>query len=339
MNEKGLSPHHIELTSSEIGAIWATYMTESASKPVLTYFTHIVEDVEIKGLIDVALVKCKEHIGTLTEIFLKEKFPLPIGFSDQDVNINAPRLYSDSFMLYFIRQLGKAAIAAHGMAFSMSARKDLRDLYFHYLTEAAKIEEMAKEIELSKGLFIRPPYLGKTAEASMVEQQGFLRGWFGERRTLTAAEIAHISMNYMNNALGKSLLISFSQTAKAKEIRNHFIKGIEIAGSIMEVLRRLLEESSLPSPMTWDTEVTDSTVAPFSDKLMLFHITALNGIGLGNIGGSLALSMRHDLSAKYLKMIKDIGFYSEDSVNIMIKNNWFERPPQAMDRNYLSKQH
>lgn len=70
---------------------------------------------------------------------------------------------------------------------------------------------------------------------------------------------------------------------------------------------------------------------------MLFHVMSLNGIGLGNIGGSLALSFRRDVAAKYLKMMKDIGLYAEDGVNIMIKNEWFERPPQAIDRENLSK--
>lgn len=337
MNQQELSSHHIELTSSEIGALWSSYMSESASKPVLLYFSQIVEDSEIKGIVDVALAKCQEHITTLTEYFNKEKYPIPIGFSEKDVMLSAPRLFSDPFILYFIRNFGKAAIAANGMALTMSARKDLRELYTHYLSEAAQIEEMSKALELSKGLFIRTPNLAKPNKATMVEHQGFLRGWFGERRTLTATEIAHISMNYTNNALGKTLLMGFSQTVNTEELKHHFLRGIDIASSIMETLRRLLEECSLPSPRTWDTEVSDSIVAPFSNKLMLFHINSLNAIGLGNIGGSLALSMRRDLSAKYVKMMKDIGTYAEDSANIMIKNNWFERPPQAVNRENLAK--
>ena len=51
MDQKELSPHHIELTSSEIGALWASYMSESASKSVLLYFNQIVEDSEIKDFL------------------------------------------------------------------------------------------------------------------------------------------------------------------------------------------------------------------------------------------------------------------------------------------------
>lgn len=332
-----MNQQHIDLTSAELAALWTSYMTESATQPVLKYFINIVEDLEIKAVIEFAFKKSTEHLSTLTDIFKIENYPLPIGFSNDDVNLNAPRLFSDTYMLFLIRNLGKAGIAADGMAFSMSARKDIRDLYFHFLIEAAKVEEAAKKVMLSKGLFIRSPYIATPKQAEIVEKQGFLRGWFGERRTLTADEIAHIFMNHTNNATGKALLLGFAQTARSEEVRNHFLRGIELARSIMETLRRLLEESTLPSPMTWDTEVNDSKIAPFSDKLMLFHINSLNGISIGNTGGSLALSMRRDLAAKYFKIIKDVGLYAEDSVNLMIKNRWFERPPQAIDRENLSK--
>lgn len=337
MEKKNEQKHHINLTSAELASLWTSYMTEIATQPVLKYFHNTVEDLEAKQTIDYALQISTKHSDIIVNLFRKENYPIPIGFSDKDVNLHAPRLYSDSFMLYLIRNLGKAGLSANGMAFSMSARKDVREFYHQYFIDAAKVEDAAKEVLLSKGLFVRPPYIATPKQADFVENQGFLRGWFGERRTLTANEISHIFMNHTNNAAGKALLIGFAQTTKSKELKNHFVRGIELAGSILETLRRLLEESSLPSPMTWDTEVNDSTVAPFSDRLMMFHLSSLNGIGLGNIGGSLALSLRRDIAAKYLKMIKDIGVYSEDGINIMIKNGWFERPPQAINREHLSK--
>jgi hypothetical protein len=99
----------------------------------------------------------------------------------------------------------------------------------------------------------------------------------------------------------------------------------------------ILEESTLPTPMTWDTDVKNTTTAPFSDKIMMFLITALTSISIGNMGGSLALCLRRDLAAKYTDLIKDVGLYAEDGANIMIKNGWLERPPHAIERENLSK--
>ncbi|MEW9052773.1 MAG: DUF3231 family protein [Neobacillus sp.] len=333
-----MKEHNIKLTSAEFGVLWSSYMADSAAIPVLTYFQKIVEDLEIKPVIEFALEKSTKHILTLKEIFMKENYPIPIGFSMNDVNLEAPRLYSDSFMLYFLRNLGKEGISTNGMAFSLSAREDIRKLYLQNLIEATEIEDHAKQVMLSKGIFIRPPYISAPSQADMVEKGSFLRGWFGERRTLTAQEIAHIFMNFNNNALGKAMLIGFSQTTQSDELRSYFIRGIEISRQFIETLRILLDESSLPSPMTWDTDVEASTVAPFSDKIMLFYISQLNAIGIGNLGGSLALCMRRDLTVKYTNMIKEAGLFAEDGLNIMIKNKWFERPPQAIDRENIAKE-
>jgi hypothetical protein len=101
-----------------------------------------------------------------------------------EVNLEAPRLFSDTYMLYFVRNLGKAGIAANGMAFSMAARKDNRILYHQFINDAIEVEDSAKEVMLSKGVFIRPPYIAPLQQPSIVEKGSFLRGWFGERRTL-----------------------------------------------------------------------------------------------------------------------------------------------------------
>ncbi|WP_186578105.1 DUF3231 family protein [Aquibacillus kalidii] len=332
-----MKEHNIQLTSAEIGSLWSNYMTDSSALPVLKYFNAVVEDSEIKPLIEKAITISKSHINQVTDIFKQADYPIPIGFSDSDVDLNAPRLYSDTYMLYFLRNMGKSGIAAYGMAFSTAARKDVREFFSHAINESIKIEDTAKEIMLSKGLFVRPPYINIPDTIDFVEKQSFMRGWFGERRTLTAEEITHIFMNFTNNAYGKALLTGFAQVAESEELRRFFSRGVELAREIMKQYRTLLEESSLPSPMTWDTDVNNSTVSPFSDKLMLFQTSALNAISLGNIGGSLALSLRRDLVLKYLKQLKDIGLYAEDAANILIKNGWFERPPQAIDREYLVK--
>lgn len=333
-----MKEHNIKLTSAETGVLWSSYMTESATIPVLTYFCKVVEDSEIKPLLEMALAKSTEHLTSLTKVFEQEQYPVPIGFSMEDVNLDAPRLYSDTFMLYFVRSLGKAGIAANGMAFSDATREDIRKLYHHFIDEAVMIEDDAKKIMLSKGVFIRPPYIASPKQPDFVEKGSFLKGWFGERRTLTAQEIAHIFMNFSNNVYGKAMLLGFSQTVRSEEVGNYFLRGTEIARSVMETYRTLFEESTLPVPMTWDTEVSDSTVPPFSDKLMLFYTCQLSAIGIGNVGGSLALSMRRDLAAKYLKILQEGSLYAEDGLNIMIKNKWFERPPQAIDREHLVKE-
>lgn len=332
-----MKEHNISLTSAELAHLWATYMGDSAFIYVLKYFSQNIEDSQVKPIVERALTYSVQHVEEIALLLKNAKYPVPIGFSDDDVNINAPKLYSDTFVLYFIRNVGKNGLAAYSMAFSMAARKDIRTLFSRYMKESKQLEDDSKETMLSKGTFIRPPFIAAPESADFVDKQGFLKGWFGERRTLSAMEIAHIYLNHQNNIVGKALITGFSQVVESKEIKNYFIKGNELARSIIKEFHKLLEESSLPAPMTSDTEVNNSTIPPFSDKLMLYLVTGLNAISLGNLGSSLALCLRRDVGAKYIGLIKDVGLFAEDGAKIMIKNSWLERPPQALDREHLSK--
>ncbi|MDM5326073.1 DUF3231 family protein [Neobacillus sp. CF12] len=66
-----------------------------------------------------------------------------------------------------------------------------------------------------------------------------------------------------------------------------------------KVLSSYLEMGSLPVPMAYDQEVTDSTEAPFSDKLMMFQFNLMIYAGIGNYGIAISESQRTDLVVDY----------------------------------------
>jgi hypothetical protein len=115
------------------------------------------------------------------------------------------------------------------------------------------------------------------------------------------------------------------------------IRGKEISKKHIEIFSTYLNKNDLPSPMTWDSEVTDSTEPPFSDKLMMYHVGLLSTLGIGNYGVALSLSPRRDIATDLARLIAEVGLYAEDGANITIKNAWLERPPSAIDRNELAK--
>jgi hypothetical protein len=109
-------------------------------------------------------------------------------------------------------------------------------------------------------------------------------------------------------------------------------RGKEIAEKHENVFREVLLKDDLPLPSTWDSATSQSTVAPFSDKLMMFHVNILNATSIASYGTSIAGSLRKDLSADYSRLTLEVIKYADDGVKIMIKNNWLEQPPQAVDR-------
>ncbi|MCF8568136.1 DUF3231 family protein [Alicyclobacillus tolerans] len=91
--------------------------------------------------------------------------------------------------------------------------------------------------------------------------------------------------------------------------------------------------------MSHDSHVTDSTEHTFSDKLLMFHIAALNVASIGNYGDALLASPRRDLALTYTRLMGEVELYAEDGANITIDNGSLEQPPMAEDRKQLAKHH
>jgi hypothetical protein len=329
--------HNPRLTSVEISHIWNAYMSDSQSACVLKYFLNITEDANVKEIVQFGLNLSEAHLKKLEDIFDKENFSIPIGFHEnEDVDIHAPRIFSDSYILNYMRDLASIGMNTYSTAIGFAAREDVYDYFSECFAETNKLHKMAKNLMLEKGTYVRGPYIQPEDKPDYVKKQSFLTGWFGERRPLTALEIASLFANIQRNVLGGTTMIAFSQIAQSKEVKNYIKRGNEIAAKHLEVFSSLLSEENLPSPMTWSSEVTNSTSYVFSDKLIMYLTASLNSVSLTYYSIALAGSLRRDLSTHYVRLSGEILKYSEDGINIMIDNGWFEQPPKASDRSELT---
>lgn len=329
----------IKLTSAEMAQLWAQYMNDSGSICILTYLLEKAEDAEIKAVIDYALDLSKTHIQKLTAIFTEEKYIVPHGFKvEEDVDLTAPKLFSDSYVLNFIHQMAKIGLTNYSASVSSSVRADITAYYMECLTETMQLYKMSKDLLLSKGLYIRSPSAPNMEQVDYVKKQRFILDVFGEKRPLIVAEIANLYANLQRNALGLGTLVGFSQVAQDQDVKQLFLRGIEIAKKHIKLFGAKLEESNLPVPMTLASEVTSSTTYTFSDKLMTFFTSGLISLSIGYYGTGVAQSPRLDLGVMYNRLSLEIQLYSEDGSNIMINNGWLEQPPIASDRDELAKE-
>ncbi|GGB41976.1 DUF3231 family protein [Virgibacillus dakarensis] len=324
------------LTSAEIANIWRAYQNASITSAVLKYFTSKVEDEEIKPVIQDALTLEQTQLDKLTRIFKKENFPIPIAFTDQDVNVEAPRLYTDNFFLQYVVQMGSLGMGSFTQAISASTREDIYLFFSEGFRQYNELHQKASLIALTKGLMNKPPIIPVPKEVDFVKKQSFLTGWFGERRPLTALEIANLYTNIARNNLGVATLTGFSQVAKSKEVTEYIKRGIHIAKKHAEVFSSVLREGDVPVPSGSDAMVTDANeTSPFSDKLMMMHVTAMIGLGISFYGMSISTNIRRDLITHYTRLSGEIALYSEDGTNIMIDNGWLEEPPRMVARDDL----
>ncbi|MFE8697218.1 DUF3231 family protein [Cytobacillus sp. FJAT-53684] len=328
---------HIKLTASELASIFGSYLTNSLAVCVLSYFLEHVEDTDIKPCLKYGLDLSVKHIESLKEIFTTEDIPVPIGFTEKDVDVKAPRLFTDELMLHYVQSIGLMGINLYGMSIPNSARKDIRELYTSSLQSFTELFNRTTDVSQSKGLYIRSPYIPYPKQNEFVDQQHFLAGWIGEQRALTSMEISFLFLNLYRNMFGSSILTGFSQVAQSKEVRKYMTRGAEIAQHYSAVFGKFLGESNLPTPVPWALTATASKEPVFSDKLLMFHTSTLNNAGIGFYGQSVGGSLRKDIAAAYSRLIVEAGEYSLDGAKIMIEHGWMEKPPSAPDRKKLAR--
>lgn len=330
--------NYVQLTASELSQLWSSYQNDSMTICGIKHFLSNVEDPEIQEQLEYALAISERHVKKIREIFEEESYPVPQGFTEEDVNLNAPRLFSDVLYLHYIQNMSKFSLTAYGVALSTVSRDDIIEVYSTAIEEAVQLHNQTKRLLKDKGLYTRDSILPTPDHIDFVKKQSFLTGWFGNRRPLLGIEISSLWYNSMRNALGQAIIQGFSQVVRDKEVRKYFERGREIAGKHLEIFGSILAEDYLPQgAMNVTSEVTETTIPPFSDKLMMYHITALIASGIGQYGMAISSSPRHDLGLMYTRLAGEIMQYSEDGATIMIKNGWMEQPPEALDRKKISK--
>lgn len=320
-----------KLTAAEMGKLWATYMGNSMSKWILRYFLKHVNDPEIKKLLEHALSLSEEFLLTIKNIFEKENFPIPIGFTEKDANLNAPRLFEDQFYVHYLKYAAKAGMSLYLIAVPLMYREDVKDFFIHTMHATIQLLEEINDILMKKGFIIKPPQIPIPEKVEFVESD-FLNGYLGHVRPLHALEVTHLYDNIESNIASKALLLGFSQVVQDKKIKELFLRGSELTQKALQQYMDYLSEANLPFPSTLDHLVTTSTVAPFSDKLMLYHKTDMFSIKIRNFGNSAAVNGRHDIGFMYTRSLISFTLFVEDAIKITINKGWMEKIPEATDR-------
>ncbi|WP_328591985.1 DUF3231 family protein [Bacillus salipaludis] len=106
-------------------------MGDSMAICVYKYFLKIVEDREIKRIIEYSLQLSESQITKISEFLKSANFQVPIGFTENDVNLDAPRLFTDSFLLFYSKIMTIHGLNAYSLAFTNSERNDIQNYFLN----------------------------------------------------------------------------------------------------------------------------------------------------------------------------------------------------------------
>lgn len=333
-----MEKNNIKLTTTDIAILWKTYIQNTAVRCCYKHFLQHLQDDEIKSIIEEAVVLVEKVIGEIELIFKKENFPIPQGFSDKDIDLSAPALYTDLFALSFVYRGGQVIIPHYANTLTTVSRLDIYNFFAECLNSETELHKKALNLMLSKGLYDRPPKMEYPENVEFIQHQpSLLNTWLGEKRPLNTIELTELFAGIERNAIGLILLMGFIQVTKDKEIKNYLLKGKKLSEKQLETFDKLLKENDHFVGDLVSMEVTNSTISPFSEKLILFLINSSNQIAVSTLGDALSLSMRKDLAAHYSLLIAEILKYGDEGQKLLIERGWMEQPPQPIDRNEFYK--
>jgi hypothetical protein len=295
------------------------------------------ENVHIKSIFKDAISTSENNLSEIVSLLEKEGYPVPLGFTGHDVNLNAPKLFSDCLCLKYLHEMTIHGLSAYSIAMTVSTRKDMRKFYEDKIHDGIQLYNQTIDELLSIGIYHRPPYIPTPLGIDFIKTENFFDGFFSDKRALNGSEISNIYFNLKKSIITKSIIIGFSQVAKSKEVRNILIKGSQIKQKHINLLTKELIKDNLAAPPSWDSEVTDSTIPPFSDKLMMYLTGCLFNSAIAYYGAGLGSTMRSDLILQYERFILENLKYVENWSDLMIKSQWMEQPPKAIDRKKLAE--
>lgn len=324
------------ITSSELATLWLTYQEKTMILRMLEYFIEKADDAEAKEIMTSCHEELELFVGKIVEIFEQEGAAIPVGYTAADVNKDVPKLFDNGFDIMFVRLLQEISMGLHALNLTMTFREDINILITGLTALTQKYYRISTQYLLDKGLLVRSPFVSMPKSVEFVKSVDYLGGLainlFKQKRTLNTVEVAHLHKGVESNLTGLQMIVGFTQCASDPEVKNFFHEGAELAKGIVKELSEILIQDALPVPQTAGGNATASTVAPFSDKLMMYCTSLFCSFSLGSNSLGTAFSLRNDLPLKMSIFTKDVFEYAHKGGKLMIKNGWMEEPPQMPDR-------
>lgn len=322
-----------ELTVSEVSNMWSSYLKNSMELQFFTYFFQTAEDRKVRKIVGRLLHQSGKNLKQLQDFFHKESISVPLGFTDEDININAGKVFSDHFILFFCHDITQLSLSTYPSALGESTRKDIRDYFEITLKFTLKIQNEIVDLMLSKDIYPKPPKIKLDDRIDFARSIIYLNGFRGGSRALNAPEIANLSRLIHRAQFSRNIFATFSHISQRNEMKDHFSKGRAMAEDVLRSLQEVMNKENIPVSSAKELTQFDVDIPPFSEKMMLFFVNTCIGIFCFTmISQAMTSSLRSDIIIKLLSISKNMSLYYGKGLMIAIKQKWLEQPPQAAER-------
>ncbi len=122
-------PDKPSITSSEIGTLWMTYQQKTLIICLLDYMIEHADDEDAKTIMTDLREQLIIYIRKTKTIFEKEGAVVPTGLSSQDVNVQAPKLFTNGFDIMFLPVIKEISMGMYTLSLGKAYREDVVKFY------------------------------------------------------------------------------------------------------------------------------------------------------------------------------------------------------------------
>ncbi len=120
---------HLEVTTLEAASLWSTYMQMSISQKMLAHFKITCENEDVQTIVNSAVTMTNEIYETVKQLLQKAQIVLPYGFTDEDVNLTAPKLFTDNYRLFYLKHMSSVGMVKFALDKATAVHLDVRQFY------------------------------------------------------------------------------------------------------------------------------------------------------------------------------------------------------------------
>jgi len=144
----------------------------------------IIKDHDIIQVLQYALELTEMHLQKVEDFLTKDGYPIPIGFTDEDVTVEAPPLFTDTYIIVYLHIM---SMSIHGLtrysgAIGNFIREDQRKYFIGVISESLELHDRATKVLTDKGIISKPSSLLIIRMLSFLKNKALLKV-FGKTKT------------------------------------------------------------------------------------------------------------------------------------------------------------
>ncbi|MDQ0861980.1 DUF3231 family protein [Bacillus sp. V2I10] len=165
------------ICSSELGTLWLTYQEKTLILRILEYFLEKADDQQALNIMGGLLQELNHYVIKIEGVFEQEGVVIPDGFTKEDVNLEAPKLYDNGFDIMFLRILKEISMGMYTLNMNMAYSEDVMSIYEGLTTTTQKVYKLATHYLLNKGILTLPQKVTMPKSTEFIKSKNYLNGF------------------------------------------------------------------------------------------------------------------------------------------------------------------